>query len=359
MNLTDLNTYAAKLTFSSSERLRTYRKISVMLTNRLGIDEILKELYNRESDDGRKPGELSAVVYDEWRKVIQNGGRFSDALKGWVPEMERMIIMSGERAGGLPDALLSVITVVEANKKIKGTVIRGLFYPAVLLSATVAYLFLFGLKVIPEFTRILDADRWGPLARSLYLMSEFVIHFGWILIVALAVGITLVVTSMGTWTGKGRIVADRLPPWSLYRLVVGSGFLISLSALLGGGGKILDALQLIGEHGNRYLRERIDGFLYGVHSGMNAGDAMARTGFDFPSKEIVADLGIYAKYSGDFGDAVDKVAREWLTDGLLQVEAVMKVLNGLAIATMALVLMWIVGGFFAIQQEIGQLTRSM
>lgn len=359
MNMYSLQVRLAKALFGTADRLRTWQKISVMLKNKIGIDQILLELYNRASDHGKKPGELSAIVYDEWRRSILNGGRFADAIDGWVPPMERMIILAGEQSGNLPNALVAVIEVVQAGKKIRGTVAKGLVYPAVLLAATLGYLFLFGIKVIPEFTTIMDVSMWGPLAKSLYHLSEFVINWGLLLILFLLGVISMVVTSLPYWTGRLRIVADRLPPWSLYRLVLGSGFMYSLAALLSGGGRVADALVTISENSNRYMAERVDAFLYGVHSGMNAGDAMLESGFDFPSKDIVADLGVYASYSGDFGDAIEKVAKEWMASGLEAVETQMKFLNGLATFAMAMVLMWIVGGFFAIQQEIGQMTRQM
>jgi type II secretory pathway component PulF len=359
MSLEGFQVRLAKMTFGTKDRLRTWQKISVMLKNKIGIDQILLELYNRESDNGKKPSELTAIVYDEWRKVILNGGRFSDAIEGWVPTMERMIIMAGEQSGNLPKALKAVIDVVRAGKKIKGTVIKGLVYPAILMAATLGYLFLFGIKVIPEFTRIMDVQAWGPMAKSLYHLSEFVINYGVMLIAGIFSVIGAVVWSLPVVTGKLRIKLDKLPPWSLYRLVLGSGFMFSMAALLNGGGRVSDAFATIAQHSNKYMRERVESFLYGVHSGMNAGDAMAESGYDFPSKDIVADLGVYASYSGDFGDAIEKVAQEWMENGLEAVEGQMKFLNGLATFAMAMILMWIVGGFFAIQQEIGQMTRQM
>ena len=359
MNVAAMQLKLAKLLFGSQERLRTWQKISVMLRNKIGIDQILQELYNRASANGEKPSDLGAIVFDEWRTVVLSGGRFSDAIEGWVPTMERMIIMAGEQSGNLPDALRSVIEVVRAEKKIKGTVLKGLFYPFVLLAATLGYLFLFGIKVIPEFTRIMDVSSWGPMAKSLHSLSEFVINYGVGLIIALVTLITVVTVTLPIWTGPWRIRFDKIPPWSLYRLVVGSGFLYSMSALLSGGGRVSTALQTISDNSSKYLAERTEAFLLGVHSGLNAGDAMAEAGFDFPSEDIVADLGVYASYSGDFGDAIEKVAREWMETGLENIEIQMKFLNGIATFSMALVLMWIVGGFFAIQQELSTMTRNM
>jgi len=356
---TDLELRLAKLTFTTAQRLRTWQMMAVMLQNKIGIDQILAELYDRASDGGEKPKDTLAMIYAEWRTSILNGGRFADAINGWVPTMERMVIMSGEQSGNLPKAFESVIEIVETNRKVQSAVLGGLFYPTILIMATIGYLFLFGIKVIPEFTRILDVSTWGPLAKSLHTLSMFTINYGVFLIVGVIAMVVAVAVTMPMFTGPFRIRLDKLPPWSLYRLVVGSGFLFALSALLNGGMRIKDALVAIKGTATPYLNERIEAYLYGINGGQNAGDAMKNAGYNFPSKDIVADLGIYSKYSGDFGDALDRVGKQWMRMGLQTIQAQMKVLNGMAIAFMALVLMWIVAGFFAIQQEIASLSRNM
>lgn len=358
LDLSSLERSFAQLSFGTDQRLRAWKKISVMLRNKVGIDQILAELYDRASEEGKKPRESMAIVYDEWRKVILNGGRFSDAIEGWVPALERMIIMAGEQSGNLPKAFDSVIAVVRAGRKIRNAVVGGLLYPTILIAATIAYLFLFGLKVVPEFTRIIDPANWGPAARSLYLLSEFTIHYGPFLIGGIIAAVTGIVLTLPRWTGDWRVRADRLPPWSLYRLVVGAGFMQSLAALLSGGGRIKDSLQSVGQISTPYLRERVDGFLLGINSGLNAGDAMRDSGYDFPSKEIVGDLGVYARHSGDFGSALESIASEWMETGLEQVQQQMGLLKGMAIAVIALALIWILVGFFAIQMEIGALARG-
>lgn len=355
----DLNIAFAKLQFGSSNRLRAYAKIATMLQNGVKIDQILEELHAMESDNGRKPGEAMAIVYEQWRKTIQNGGRFADALDGWVPVSERMIILAGEGAGALPNAMRSVIRVVKASSAIKGAVVGGLLYPAILLAATIAYLFLFGTKVIPEFTRILDVNKWGPLAYSLYQLSEFVIAYGAWMIAGLITIVIAVVASLPRWTGRARTICDKAPPFTLYRLVVGSGFLLALSSMLSASGRIQDALKTMLGNATPYLAERIDGFLFGINSGLDAGEAILASGFDFPSKELVMDLGIYARHSGDFAEAINTVATEWIETGLEEVKQQMKVLSGIALGIIAGTLMWIVGGFFAIQQEIAAMSRSM
>jgi hypothetical protein len=48
-----------------------------------------------------------------------------------------------------------------------------------------------------------------------------------------------------------------------------------------------------------------------------------------------------------------------MEEGVTQVAVQMKVLNGFAIVTLAVVIAWLVAGFFGIQQEIASMTHAV
>ena len=65
---------------------------------------------------------------------------------------------------------------------------------------------------------------------------------------------------------------------------------------------------------------------------------------------------MYADYKG-FSQALKMLADEWMEEGVEKVSSQMKVLNGVAIVLLAVVIAWLVSGFFGIQQEIANMTR--
>lgn len=357
MNI-DINLWFAKQQLTKAKRLRAYRKISVMLKNGTRLEKILDELEQRASDNGKKPNEGMAIVYDSWARVVKNGGRMAEAVDGWVPVSERMIILAGEQSGQLPESLDSVSDVVKAGRKINGVVIAGITYPIILLVATSVYLLLFGLKVIPQFAKIVDPERWSGLAKSLFVMSQFMIHWGIFAFVGMLVLVTLLLVSMPRLTGPIRVKLDQIPPYSIYRLVTGSGFMLSLASLLAGHGRVQDALHTLSNSSSAYLRERLDGFLMGVNSGMTVGEAMKRSGYDYPSKEIVDDLTVYSENSGNFAEALSIIAKEWMEEGVEAITLQMNIFKTAAMFLMAAVLMWIVSGFFALQQQISFMSHG-
>lgn len=355
----NLDLWWAKQQFTTSKRLSTYRKIGVMLRNGVRLERALEDMYLRASDNGRKPKEGMAILFDSWRRVVLNGGRLAEAMDGWVPYNERMIVSAGESAGRLPENLDAVVRVVKTGKQISQAVWDGVLYPFALIAATLVYLYIFGVRVIPEFSKIVDPERWRGVARSLYLMSQYVQGYGIATLVLLVGCCALVVWSLPRLRGNIRVTLDRIPPFSVYRLVTGSGFMLALAALIAGGQRVQDAFIALRECASPYLQERLDGFLLGVNSGHRAGDAMLHAGYDYPSKEIIDDITVYAEHSGDFSEALNMIANEWLEEGVLTIRAQMDVFNGFAKLLIAAVLMWIVSGFFGIQQEIASMSRGM
>jgi type II secretory pathway component PulF len=223
---------------------------------------------------------------------------------------------------------------------------------------TIGYLYLFGKMVIPRFELIVSPDHWHGVAHSLYTMSRFV--QGWMIYCVIAALLLLVALfySMPRWTGNVRVLLDRYPPYSVYRLIVGCGFLVAFSSLQAAGFTVEKSLNRLADNARPWLRERIDDMLFGVKSGLNVGEAMKNTGYRFPSTEIVDDLCVYAEYNG-FTEALHSLADEWMQEGVTIIEGQMKIINGVAIVTLALVLSWLITGFFGIQQEIAAMSRSM
>lgn len=356
--LFDINRRWAKTQFSDAIRLRLYRKVAKMLSNGLPLLKILEELRDRASLQGRKPNEPLAIVLDDCRRMVQNGRLLSDGLEWWVPKTEQMIIMAGEQSGRLELTLLAVVDVVQAGKKINSVILGGIAYPVAIFFLIAVYIYLFGTRVIPQFTRMIDPSGWHGAAKSLYLMSIWVQNWMLYAVVSgLAFGI-IVFASMPRWRGNIRIFFDNFPPYSIYRLIVGSGFLMAFSALQSAGVTVEKSLVRLSGMSDPWLRERLNGALLGVRSGLNCGEALRNAGYGFPSKEVIDDLCVYAEYKG-FADALKLLADEWMEQGVEVISLRMKVLNGFAIVTLAIVIGWLVTGFFGIQQEIAAVTRSV
>ena len=352
----DVNRLWARVSMTAAMRMRVYRRIATMLSNGLPLLRVLDDLYLRASHRGRKPAEPLAIALFEWKRSVQNGRTLAEGMRDWVPPTEQMLIQAGEQSGRLEASLLAVVEVVQATRKIRAAVIGGAAYPVLVLAFVLGYIYLFGTRVIPEFSRLGDPAMWHGPARSLHLMSHLV--QGWMLqLVLLLLSLAaLLLYSMSRWRGSLRLVADRLPPYSLYRLLSGSGFLLAFSALLSAGVTVEKSLYRLCDSAGPWLRERLEGALLGVKSGLNCGEALRNAGYGFPSPDIVDDLCIYSEYRG-FPEVLKTLADEWMEEGVARVAAQMKVANGVALSILTLVIAWLAAGMFSIQEQVAAATR--
>lgn len=352
----DILRWWALTQFTAQERLRLYRKIAKMLVNGMPLLKVLEELRQREAAGNHKSTEPLVIILDDCRRAVQNGLGLAEGLAPWIPRTEQMILVAGEQSGCLEGALHGVVDVVKAQRRIRSVVLGGIVYPAALTILVIVYMYLFGTRVIPEFARIVDPDTWSGVAKSLYVMSNVVRHWTLYIVAALGAAIAAVLFSMPRWRGSLRVFLDRFAPFSIYRLVTGSSFLLAFSALQTAGITVEKSLMRLSVIASPWLRQRIDGALIGVKSGLNCGEALRNAGYGFPSKEVIEDLCVYAEYKG-FAESLKTVANEWMEEGVEQISLQMKVLNGMAIILLAIVIGWLVTGFFGIQHEIAALAR--
>ncbi|MGZ3240396.1 MAG: type II secretion system F family protein, partial [Burkholderiaceae bacterium] len=189
-------------------------------------------------------------------------------------------------------------------------------------------------------------------------ISLLVQHWMLYVVAALIAIIIGILMSMPIWRGNTRVFFDGFAPYSIYRLIVGSGFLMAFSALQFAGITVEKSLIRLSNLSEPWLRERLDGALLGVKSGLNCGEALRNAGYNFPSKEVVDDLCVYAEYKG-FAEALKILADEWMNEGVEAITIQMKVFNGFAIISLAVVIGWLITGFFGIQHEIAAMTRAV
>lgn len=337
-------------------RRRLWLKLAKLLESGVPISKALQTMRERRVRLTSKDDPL-AMALAEWSGHLLNGRRFAEAVTGWLPNQERMLIAAGERAGTLPGTLQSAARIIEAQSNIRAAVIGGVAYPAVLIALTVGIFYLFGFKIVPAFSRIIPEDRWQGLAASMVVMSKAVQTWMPFFVAGLLALIGAFFWSLDKWDGKARVFLDRFPPYSTYRMIVGSTWLIAFAALVEAGERVENALEQLKRHGGRWLTRRIDGCLRGMRSGHNVGEALnlARTGF--PDPEIIDDIAVYSSLSG-FNEALAMIGKEWLTESVEQIRAGMRVLFSLSIVLVASVLAYMVSGLFAMQLQMGLVLQN-
>lgn len=343
--------FLTRICFTTKLRMRIYEKICRYIDNGIPLIVAMDELYQFISEEGKKSKRTSAVVITQWINALRNGSSFSSALQGWIPVDEISIIASGEISGDLSSSLRSIIQMNDTKKKIRAA-LSGALYPLALLGSTCFFLYIFGSRVVPAFAQVLPVEQWHGAGSTMYSLSQFVENYLLSLIVFFVIFFVVVFITLPKWTGKVRIFFDKFPPWTIYKSVVGCGFLLSLSALLNAGIPTPEAIRIIFKTATPWYRERLVAIRQALFNGApNIGEALYVSGYNFPTKTMVMDIRTYAALDG-FESMLDKLAIEWQEETVAFINSQMTILKNAAIIIMGFVFMWIVSGMFALEQQI-------
>jgi type II secretory pathway component PulF len=346
-----------KSKFKGKIRKSLYTKLAQCLENGVSLSEGLGLLYEHATDDGKDLKTPAAVALKEWMKGISNGQSFSNCIIGWVPQEDLTVIAAGEVSSRLADALKNALLIQESTKAIKKTIILGLAYPTALILATIAFLLVFGLKVVPALAVVYPTDKWTGLGVALVIASQIVNTWFIPLVIAVFVLMIAITVSLPRFVGPIRAKLDQYPPYSLYRIMNGAGFLLSIAVLTKAGVQTTEVLRILQKNSTPWYSERITGALRHVSNGDNLGDALYKTKLGFPDVETVRDMRSYSRMSG-MEDIFDKLAREWMVASVQRVKEQTNVMGGIALVVMAIVVGTLSMGITSITQQITSATSQ-
>ena len=335
-----------KLRFSLNSRISLYERIADFLDNKFPVEETLEVISQRY----QKRKDYRTGILTEWRKKMAIGQKFSDAIKSHVPAEERVLIAAGESSGGgLPQGLREAIRLSQAMSKIKGTIIGGAIYPAMLMLMIVGMIAMFSTQIAPVFKSILDIRYWPESGQTLYAMSTFIVEKWWLVTSVLGGAAFGIAYTLPRWTGPTRQIADRFPPYSVYKAYQGSSFLIALSSMMIAGISLNEALQKVQEKGSPWLKDHINRMLRKLRvSGSDYGKALDTGMLD---EETAGDIQDYSRLS-TFEKAVYSIGEKTLVKTVKTIEAKMAVVKYLMLFAAAAMIMWIFGTSYLLQQEV-------
>lgn len=351
MSISAFEMWFLKKQFSSKMRFSIFKKLIRFLASDVSLSQALDIMYIHASDDGKKPKNVQAIVIDQWRRNIRNGQDFSRAITGWAPDKERIVIEAGENAGRLDMAIQNAIFIHEGSAQIKKAIIGGLAYPVFLVIMALGFMGLFGIEVIPAFAEVLPREQWTGAGAQMATMSDFV-QDGLLQTVVGFLGLVVVFfIALPRWKGKIRSKFDKYPPWSFYKLSMGSGFLLGVSAMHRAGIPLSKALLILSRDAPPWYKEKIESTLRHVRNGQNLGEALYRTGFNFPTKETVLDLRAYAELDG-FDEVLDEMGKTWMEESVSSIKGQAAILRNVGLLVLGGVFMWLAMGIFSLQGQV-------
>ena len=335
----------------AEDRLEMYRKLSSLLKNHFSLMDALERLYQIASKDGKNPTDTMALAVASWMAKIRNGRTFSEALQGWAPSTELLLLSVGDVAN-LEIALQHTVRVVEGMNQMRSLVWGAVAYPLFLMCMVALLIWGVAKFMVPPMIDAVPNLQWKGVAKSLVDLSNFVDQHPILLFSVIPVIVVCVLITFPYWKGAGRAAFDKFPPWSIYRGFIGVSWLLALSALVRAGMPVSRAVQsLMSEDSTPYLKHRLNRALMFIRNGDNLGEALYHTRLGFPDEEIVGDLRIYSELD-NFQESLENLANGWLENSIRTIGKQAEILNAIAILMIAGVIGWVVWGTFVMQDQM-------
>lgn len=351
--MNNLELLYAKFVFKTDteKRMAVSRKIASLLRNNFTLMDALHRIEMIESNNGKKPNEPFAIAMREIQQNLERGMTFAQATQDWVPNEETLLLTSGN-VSSLLISLENIGHIVGGINRIKHAMLSAVAYPLFLFALTVAIIIMVGLYLVPPLADAAGSTVvWRGTAASLVFVSGFAGKYWHVVTGTFIVLIFIIWASLPVWTGRLRTFFDRFAPWNTYKLQLSVSWLMSLSAMVSAGVSVPDAMRLLADSSNRYLSDILDETMHYIANGENLGNALAMTGKEFPSNEIIGDLIIYADMN-DFDKNLKQIADDYMEESVRKMESISSVLNSVGIIIVSLIIGWVVMGTFQMQEQI-------
>jgi len=336
--------------FGGGVRLSLYRRLISLLAYGVPLMKVMEQMlhaYAKRKLDKQVGARVLGIIYQEMRQAT-GGVVFADALRNWAPDAEVMLINAGERSGDIERGLQEAVFVNESLSRIKSAVIGAVSYPMVLFFILMGLYMLFALMILPKIESLMPVDQWPPLSQHMHTVLTIIRVYGLYILVVVAGALAAVLFSMPYFTGPVRNVLDRYYPYSIYRVIAGSGFLVGLSAMLEAGVKMRDALEQLRGNANPYVTWHINKILQSLSRGESSGSALDTGMFN---DETSISLEIFGD-SGAFEESMKLLGREAVENTVSWIKAVGQVLTTSGVVAIGGSLVFLLGGFYQLIQEV-------
>lgn len=327
-----------QLRSNRKKRFRIYRKLEGMLRMNEALSRCLDRLYQNASEMGKYPNRAEALALREWFLKDRAGIGLSEAMTGWVPSSELYMIRAGEESGTMAKSLASIQVMGERAREMRAAVSYAVAYPAFMMVLLSFVLYMFGVQLIQNMRQTAPAKVMAAMG-SLPAVSDFITNWGLWVLAGIIATIAFITVTLPIWKGPLRSKFDMFPPWSWYRVLQGSAFLLGLSSLLGAQVPLKRSLEILEEQATPWLRERVYSARQEVLRGRNLGEALRTGRYNFPDPSVAIDLEILSERA-DVGSVIEDVTSEWIRDQIEELKGQAAITRNVGLALVGGTIAW-------------------
>lgn len=353
-----LFTFIKKKSFNYNVRLAFYDKVYRLCSNEvnLSFNNVVEALMEQQYKL-HKGKSVLYFIYQDIATRLSSGASESESLAGYAPDVDVMMINSFKD----DDISLGFKNLITYNKKVKemnGAMLKALAYPGLLLSVAIVIIWYFSTSLIPALTAAITPEM--TLSNSseamIFLSHNFNAIFGTAGVVLIGL-IVLLSWMLPNYNGSYRVYLESIPPFSIYRIVNGCGFLNALAALSESGYQQYDAIQEMRQGCTKYLDFRLNLISEQLKGAKNLGSALVDMKLNFPDKKMLEDIELISRF-GVLEDSLEKMADDMTEKGLTLINKQSSVLKGFATAFISATIMFMFNGIYSLSGDMGNAAES-
>ncbi|HEX7963290.1 MAG TPA: type II secretion system F family protein [Candidatus Saccharimonadales bacterium] len=285
------------------------RQLSTLINAGLPLVQSLRTV------NGQTQSKPLKIVISKVISDVEAGSTLSAAFEKHPQAFNRVyvsLVAAGEASGTLDKALERLAIQQEKDADLIRKVRGAMIYPIIVILVMVLVVGFMIVKVLPQVKTLyegLPGANLPLITRMLLALSDFIIHFWWIVIIAL--GLMAFFTSRWARTLGGRRAIDKLkmkawPIGPLFMKVYMARFSRTGTTLIASGVPLLQMLQITGDAvDNMYISESINKAIEKVKGGKSLADALDK---DPNFLELVPNMLRIGEQSGSMEQMMGKTA---------------------------------------------------
>lgn len=261
-----------------------------------------------------RPGHFNRLL-EQVRDDVQGGASLSEAFANRgnaFPPIYCATLAAGERSGELVAVIQRHLFYLKTVQTIQKKVLSALIYPVILLTLSVALVFLLLTFIVPKFSELfLGSGAQLPAITRIVLSASSVTKVGWPFFLAALVAAPLVL-KVAAVRPEGKLFLARLRMRlpllgeNLRRYNV-SQMCRTLGTLVAGGIPIVSALDVVAEAmGNEWYKVELRNVKRQVLEGQSLWSSLERSGIATPMAVEMVEVG---ESTGSLAEMLDQVSQ--------------------------------------------------
>jgi len=293
----------------AKDRVLFSRQLSTLINAGLPLLQALRSV-NQQTVSKQLKVVLSQIIGD-----VEGGSTLSSSMAKHPRVFNQVyisLIAAGETSGTLDRALERLAVQQEKDADLNSKIRGAMTYPVIVLIVMSAVVGFMVVKVLPQVKTLysgLQGAQLPLITRILLSFSDFIIHFWWVVIVALVAAVFF--TTRYARTGPGKEVIDRIkmkawPVGPLFMKVYMARFARTGSTLVASGVPLLQMLNITGDAVNNvHIQRAIRKAIEKVKGGKSLADSLENDQNFLPLVPSMLRIG---EQSGAIEEMMSKVA---------------------------------------------------